>query len=88
MKKILLLCLLSSNAYAISIDDIQLPPTINKSQWLKDNAALPFNPSQEYDLIDAPFTPLPIKYIHCQYGVDILGGCKIQIIKYKPLNKH
>ena len=89
MKKLLLLIALSSNSYAetVTIDDIQLPSNINKAQWLNDNTALPFNPIQEYDI---PFEPYnqnikrtSLQSYNCQYGMDILGGCKIKQRIYK-----
>jgi hypothetical protein len=94
MKKILLLLALSSNIHAeiITIDDFTLPPSINKEQWLKENSALPYNPNQVYDVDTNIYTPLKqssMQSSHCQYGMDILGGCKNKPYIFKPLNiKH
>lgn len=83
MKNLLLLLTLSTTVHAdFTLDE--LPININKEQWLKDNAPKPYIPDNMNTPPVSNYKTVS-KSIHCQYGIDIFGGCKTKPMIVKPL---
>ena len=83
MKKILLLLLLTTNVYAEEKYPLSPQELTLLTDVLKTQPPIVYDAKKEYTIEnDIPSTQSKILIQHCQYGMDILGGCK-----NKPLLK-